>query len=146
MRLHSRVENQCICITRRTGNISATYQSYGHRENRNTSTHVNILGQHECWYRRSNQKLLDDQVTWSKKKAMLHEMPGKQWESIRADIFTSNNKHYLCIADYKSKFSVVKQVDGFNTDDPIKHARWSFQNMPSEIVSVVGSNTVSEKF
>ena len=40
--------------------------------------------------------------------------------SCSADIFTINSKHNLCLKDYHSQFPVVKQVEGFSADNPIK--------------------------
>ena len=41
-------------------------------------------------------------------KAISHGIPGEFWEYVIADIFTINNKHYLCNVDYHSKFVVIK--------------------------------------
>ena len=38
-----------------------------------------------------------------------HEIPGKPWEVIEADMFTLYNRNYLCIVDYPSKFPVIKK-------------------------------------
>ena len=38
-------------------------------------------------------------------KIINHEIPGKLWEVIGLDMFTLDNKNYLCIVDYHSKFS-----------------------------------------
>ena len=51
---------------------------------------------------------------------MQHEIPGKPCETVGADISTINNKHYLCIVEYHSKFPVMKQVEGFRPDNLIK--------------------------
>ena len=40
-----------------------------------------------------------------------HNIPGKPWEVIRADILTYNNINYFCIVDYDSKFPIVKRAD-----------------------------------
>ena len=63
------------------------------------------------------------QVTQPKDKVMSHEIPGRLWKSIETGMFSFNNKHYLCVVDYHSKFLVIKQVEGFNTDNLIKHVR-----------------------
>ena len=72
---------------------------------------------------------LDYQVTCTKEKLMSNNIPGRPHESVKADIFTINNKHYLCIADYHSRFSNVKQVEGFSADNLMKHVRLSSQSM-----------------
>ena len=48
---------------------------------------------------KNNQRLptfIDYQHTSPKDKVMSHKIPVRLWESITADIFTINNKHYLC--------------------------------------------------
>ena len=40
---------------------------------------------------------LDFQATQPKVKTMPHEILGRLWESVRTDIFSINNRHYLCI-------------------------------------------------
>ena len=77
---------------------------------------------------------------------MWHKKPGQLWECVEADVFTINNKHYLCILDYHSKFPVVKQVEGFSTDNLINACKIisSEYGMSSKIVSDAGTNTVSE--
>ena len=50
---------------------------------------------------------LDFQVILPEDKTILTIIPGSPWESIRADIFTINNKDYLCIVDYHCKFLVI---------------------------------------
>ena len=47
---------------------------------------------------------LDFQATQPKGKTMSNEISGRPWGSVGAYIVTINNKHYLCIVDYQSKF------------------------------------------
>ena len=44
------------------------------------------------------------QQSQPKDKMIHHYMPVRSWDVIGADMFTLNNKHYLCIVDYHSKF------------------------------------------
>ena len=37
-------------------------------------------------------------------------IPGRPWESVGSDIIVNDNKPYLYVVDYYSKFPVVKQV------------------------------------
>ena len=46
---------------------------------------------------------LDFQQTQPKVKFIHYDIPCKPWEVIGEDMFTSYNKHYLCIVDYHSK-------------------------------------------
>ena len=57
------------------------------------------------------------------------KLPGRLWDAVGAKILFINNKNYLCTVDNYSKFLVTVQIEGFNTDDLIKHARLYFQNM-----------------
>ena len=88
----------------------------------------NILQQHECQCRSSNEKLpqcLAYQTTSPKDKVMSHKIRLTPWEAVGADIFTINNKHYLCIVDYHSEFPVVKQMAVFSADNIIKTCKVS---------------------
>ena len=58
---------------------------------------------------------LDFQQTQLKEKFIHHEIPGKLWEVLGADMFTLNNKNYLCIVDYHSKFPVIKKTEDLST-------------------------------
>ena len=60
---------------------------------------------------------------------MSHKIQRRPWESVTADIFTINNKHYLCIIDNHSKLPVVKQVEGFNADNLINTYNIIFRGM-----------------
>ena len=51
---------------------------------------------------------------------MSHEVPGGPQEAVGVGVLTSDNKHYLCIAEYHSKFPVFKQVDSFSPDNLTK--------------------------
>ena len=53
---------------------------------------------------------LDFQQPKLKEKIIHHEIPGKQWEVIGADMFNLNNENYSCIVDYNSNFPVVEKT------------------------------------
>ena len=69
-------------------------------------------------------------------------------ESVGTDILTNNNKHYLCIVDYHSKFPAVKQMERFSADHQIKTCKVLFSEyrQPSKIVSDAGTNFMFKKF
>ena len=48
-----------------------------------------------------------------------HNIPGKLWEVIGADMFTLNNNNYLCIVDYCSKFPIVKRAEDMSAESLI---------------------------
>ena len=49
------------------------------------------------------------QQTHPKEKIIPHEIPGKQWEAIGMDMFSSNNSSFLCVVHYHSKSPIVKK-------------------------------------
>ena len=51
---------------------------------------------------------LEFQQTQPKERIIHHEIALRPWEVFGADVFHFNNKNYLCIVDYHSKFPVVK--------------------------------------
>ena len=77
-----------------------------------------------------------------------HKIPGRPWESVGTDIFTIDNRHFLCIVDYKSKIPSHKADQGFSAENLIKTYKIIFSEygMPSKMVSEVGTNFISEKF
>ena len=46
------------------------------------------------------------------KEQVIHQdIPDKPWEVVGVDMFTLNNKNYICIVDYDSKFQIVKNAE-----------------------------------
>ena len=64
-----------------------------------------------------------------KEKFIYHNIPGKPGEVIRVDIFTLDNKNYLCIVDYHGKFPVMKKTEDFTADSLILACKIFFQNI-----------------
>ena len=54
-----------------------------------------------------------------RKKIIDHDIPIRPWDVIGADMFQLNNKNYLCIVDYHSKFQAVKKTEGLSADSLI---------------------------
>ena len=54
-----------------------------------------------------------------KEKSIHHDIPLRPWELVGGDIFHFNNKNYLCVVDYNSKFPVVKRLEGLSAENPI---------------------------
>ena len=54
----------------------------------------------------------DHLATEPKDKVMSHEIPGRLWECVGADIFTINNDHYLCFVDYHRTFQCCEKGGG----------------------------------
>ena len=62
------------------------------------------------WILKIKYKIVLHALTFSKQeKGIHHNIPGKPWEVIGVDMFTLNNKNYLFIVDYHSKFPIVKR-------------------------------------
>ena len=79
---------------------------------------------------KSCNRCLEFQQTQPKEKIVHHNIPFRPWEVLGADVFHFNNKNYLCIVDYHSKFPVIKRMEGLSTEcliTTIKRIYW--QNM-----------------
>ena len=65
-----------------------------------------------------------------------------------SDIFHLNNKNYLCIIDYHSKFPVIKRMEGLSAESLITTVKviYAEYGIPHRLMSDTGSNFVSEKF
>ena len=61
-----------------------------------------------------------------KEKIIHHNIPLRPWEVIGADIFHFNNKNYLCIVDYNSKFPIIKRLEGFSAESLINTVKIIF--------------------
>ena len=64
-----------------------------------------------------------------KVKMIHHEIPLSPWEVLGADIFHFNNKNYLCIVGYHSKFPVIKRMEGLSTESLTPQQRSYLANM-----------------
>ena len=54
-----------------------------------------------------------------KEKIIHHDIPLCPWEVIGMDVFHFNNKNYLHIIDYNSKFPVIKNLEGLSAESLI---------------------------
>ena len=63
-------------------------------------------------------------------------------------MFTLNNKHYLCIVDYHSKFPVIKKTEDLSGYNLILMCNIIFAEygLPKKIMSDSGSSFISDKF
>ena len=64
------------------------------------------------------------------------------------DIFTLNNKQYLCIVDYHSKFPIIKKTKDLSADSLIFMCKIIFAEygILKKIMSDSGGNFISDKF
>ena len=91
---------------------------------------------------------LEFQQMQPKKKIIHHEIPLQPWEVLGVDIFQLNNKNYLCIVDYHSKFPVIKRMEGLSAENLIATIKVIFAEygILHRLMSDTGSSFVSEKF
>ena len=69
---------------------------------------------------------LEFQQTQPKEKIIHHNIPLRPWEVIGADVFHFNNKNYLCIVDYHSKFPVIKRLERFSVESLVNTVKIIF--------------------
>ena len=74
-------------------------------------------------------------------RIMHHNIPLQPWEVVRADVFHYNNKNYLCIVDYNSKFPVVKRLEGLSAENLSNAVKIIFAEYgtPHKIMSDAGT-------
>ena len=65
-----------------------------------------------------------------------------------AAVFQFNNKNYLCIIDYHSKFPIVKRMEGLLTENLIATAKVIFAEygILCKFMSDTGTNFISDRF
>ena len=65
-----------------------------------------------------------------------------------ADAFDFNNKNYLCIIDYHSKFPVIKRLEGLTAESLITTTKVIFAKygISPKQMSDTGTNFISDKF
>ena len=83
-----------------------------------------------------------------KEKMVHHDILLRPWDGLGTDVFHFNNKNYLCLVDYHSKFLVVKRMEGLSTENLIPTTKIIFAEygIPHKIMSYTGTNFVSDKF
>ena len=83
-----------------------------------------------------------------KEKIIHHDIPLRPWEVLGADIFHFNNKNYLCLIDYHSKFPIIKRLEGLSAENLITTTKVIFAEygIPCRLMSDAATNFVSDKF
>ena len=63
-------------------------------------------------------------------------------------MFTLNNKKYLCIVEYHSKFPIVKKAEDISADSLKLACKVIFSEygLPKKIISDAGGNFISDNF
>ena len=80
-------------------------------------------------------------------KIIHHDIPLRPWDVVGMDVFHFNNKNYLCIIDYNSKFPVIKKLEGLSAESLINTTKIIFAKygIPPKIMSDAGTNFVSDR-
>ena len=64
-----------------------------------------------------------------KEKIIHHDIPLRPWEVLSADIYHFNNKKYLCIIDYHSKFPAIKRLEELTAESLTLQQKSYFPNI-----------------
>ena len=77
-----------------------------------------------------------------KEKIIHHGILLRPWEELGVDKIHLNNKNYLCIIDYYSKFPVIKGMDGLSAESLITRVKVIFveYSIPCSLMSDTGTN------
>ena len=96
---------------------------------KNTSTRTKLPVHESVYWVNTNDNIekhikncitcLTFQQTQPKDKIIHYDILAKPWEVIGADMVTLNNKLYLCILDYHSKFPIIKKTEDLSADSLI---------------------------
>ena len=91
---------------------------------------------------------LEFQQMQPKEKTIHHNIPLRPWEVISAYVFHFNNKNYLCIVDYHSKFPFIKRLERLSVESLVKTVKIMFAKYgaPQKIMSDAGTNFISDMF
>ena len=54
-----------------------------------------------------------------KETLQAHDIPSTAWEVVDTDLFICNNHEYLIIADYYSKFPIIRKMNGPTTSNMV---------------------------
>ncbi|XP_048587408.1 uncharacterized protein K02A2.6-like [Nematostella vectensis] len=70
-----------------------------------------------------------------------HDVPSKPWLTLGSDLFFWNNAWYLLVADYYSKFPLVRKLNDVRSETVIKHMKSIFEEngIPEKLIT--GHNT-----
>ena len=77
-----------------------------------------------------------------------HDISLRPWKVVGADIFHYNNKNYLCIVDYNSKFPIVKRLEELSAENLTNTVKIIFAEygIPHKLMSDTGTNFISDRF
>jgi transposase InsO family protein len=78
-----------------------------------------------------------------------HDIPQRPWETVGTDLFHFDGAEYLIIADYYSKFPIIRKINGHSTSAAIVKLTkqiFSEQGIPAKVVSDNGPQYSSEDY
>ena len=77
-----------------------------------------------------------------------HDVPSMPWVKLRIDIFEHHSHHYLLVADYFSKFPIVRKLSNQTSGHVINLAKTIFAEygIPAVVYTDQGTQFVSEEF
>ena len=77
-----------------------------------------------------------------------HEIPAQPWTKIGADLFELQGKHYLLVADYYSRFPVIRRLSDLTTQSVIGQLKSIFPEygIPMTVMSDNGPQFASTEF
>ncbi|XP_032230859.1 uncharacterized protein K02A2.6-like [Nematostella vectensis] len=66
-----------------------------------------------------------------------HDVPSKPWHTLGSDLFFWNNAWYLLVADYYSKFPLVRKLNDVRSETVIKHMKSIFEEngIPEKLIT-----------
>ena len=77
------------------------------------------------------------------KEKIIHcDIPLRLWDIVGAGMFNINDKNYLCMIDYHSKFPIIKKTKSLSADNLILACKIIFSEyrIPKRIMSDAGRN------
>ena len=79
---------------------------------------------------------------------MKHEIPDQPWVKIGTDLFLLDNKDYVIVVDYTSKFFEISRLPNTEASTVINHTKAIFSSygIPREIVSDTGPQFTSYEY
>ena len=77
-----------------------------------------------------------------------HDVPKHAWHTLATDLFHWNGTEYMLIADYYSKFPIVRKLNNASSTTVINHLRGIFDEhgIPEKLMSDNGPQYSSEEF
>ena len=77
-----------------------------------------------------------------------HEIPKQPWIKIAADLFELQSTHYLLVADYYSRFPIIRRLSGLSSQSVIGQMKSIFSEygIPMTVMSDNGPQLASEEF